>query len=53
MMTLKEFEKKTKQKFPAMKQHGHNCKLIPMKEEGWENIWKCIKCNLHVVGHKL
>jgi len=56
-LTLKQFEKKYNQKFPAMKHPWYrdkHCRLVPIDKEGWENIWECINsgCHLMVVAKK-
>jgi len=51
-LTLKEFEKKTKQKFMAMRQkkfHEQRCVLVPVGMEGWEGVWECINPGCHLM----
>ena len=50
-LTLKQFEKKTKQKFMAMrlKYHEQKCLLVPVGIEGWDKVWECVNPGCHLM----
>ena len=54
-LTLPQFEKKYKQKFPAMRNTNHvhepfdKHNLIPVLDKGWENIWECTNSGCHLM----